>query len=117
KSHQNQKISHVKRITAVSKDPSLHQPLGIDATVASAANDVFEANRDGAQPLARSSHEHSQQSGDAVVRQQWAAFENEEGVDEGKQPVAIMKQEIADGDHHLSAIIPQKLYHLKNTSQ
>src|SRR5262245_54199295 len=99
------------------KDASLHKVFGVDLAVFSAANDVVETHRDGTDQLPCAGHEGPEQRRDAIVAQERSALDQEQRVDEREKPVAVMEKEIADGDHHLTAMMPQKLYHLKKTSQ
>lgn len=52
----------------------------------------------------------------SVGREDLRAGEQHEQTSRRKERLARTEQETADRNHHLTAINPQKLYHLKNTS-
>src|SRR5580693_8153442 len=95
---------------------ALHQSLGIDLSVPSSADDVIVTDRNCAQQLPGEGDRHAGDEGEEIVWEQGRAIHQQERIGNGKQAVAVMEKEIADAYHHLRAIMPQKLYHLKKTS-
>src|ERR1043166_5452819 len=116
-SHENEKVAHVKRVSAMGEHAPRHQLLRIDLAISATADDVIEPDRDRPQDLADRRNHKSRCCHSMVVSGNEARFDEKEKVGQWKQAIAVMKEKIADPGHHLTAIIPEKLYHLKNTSQ
>jgi hypothetical protein len=99
------------------KHPARHERIGINLPVQSAAFDILQTNRDAAQSHAGQCRRKAERDRERFGSEQHRTADKQKHADHGENPVPVPKKEIADGDHHLTAIMPQKLYHLKNTSQ
>src|SRR4029453_17765061 len=110
-------IAQVKWIPAMRKNPALHQVLGVEPAFAPAPYDILQPDGGCPEGLTRQRQDEPENCRDTKIIEDRPAWDEKQQISEWKETVSIMKQEAADDDHHLSARIPQKLYHLKNTSQ
>src|SRR4026208_1568344 len=99
------------------ENSSLNKLVSINLAVSSAADDIFQTNSQRADELPCKSDEKSQRQSEPVILKKCPARKNQQEIGSGKKAITIVKEEVSDADNHLTAMIPQKLYHLKKTSQ
>ena len=88
--------------------------LRVRLQVLAAADDVDEPDRPGPDDLACERNEEADQCRDQVVCNTLRFRQEHQQARQREDVEARAIEEIAEPDHHLTAMIPQKLYHLKN---
>ena len=90
--------------------------LRVHLPVLAAADDVHEPDRPGPDDLPGERDDEADQCRDQVIGEHARSRQEDQQARQREDVEARAVEEIAEPDHHLTAMIPQKLYHLKNTS-
>jgi hypothetical protein len=101
----------------MSEDAASHQPVSINLATFSTAFNVIQSNGRCPQNLSAEGNRETPERGHIIIGKDGLHFENQQQVNYREKPIPVMKNKIADANHHFTAMIPQKLYHLKKTSQ
>ncbi|MCC6821780.1 MAG: hypothetical protein IT579_13695 [Verrucomicrobia subdivision 3 bacterium] len=96
---------------------ALHKPFRIYLTVPTTPNDVVQTDSHATQDLPGHGDQDPDQQREPLIRKSGRTIEEKKEIQQRKQAIPVVKEKIADPDHHLTAMMPLKLYHLKKTSQ